>query len=61
MHRLVDERDKESSRLAGAGVGHADHVALLKDERNRPILDRRRVREAALHDILLEFRIYPKI
>ena len=44
-HQLVDERQAEGQRLAGAGLGEAQHVMARKNQRDRLFLNRGRLGE----------------
>jgi hypothetical protein len=57
VEHLVDQRDEEGGRLAGAGIGDADDVAAVEDVRNGSVLDRSRMHELALGDIGLELLV----
>src|SRR5690606_3856901 len=44
--KLLDHRQAEGGRLAGAGLGETDEVRAFEDQRNGLFLDRRRLFEA---------------
>ena len=61
VQHLVQERNEESGGFTCSRASHTDHIALLEHDRNRPVLNRRRMNISATLDIRFDLRIDTEI